>query len=243
MRAAKLESRVEELGVLRSFSRPRVSNDNPYSESMFRTVKYRPDYPRKPFTSKGQACQWVAEFVDWYNHRHRHSGIKYVTPIQRHADQPSPLASSVLRSMRTLAEQIQHAGADTRAAGVNQKRCGLTSQARNPIRSWSYLGSRQPDWQPRSDTFPESHRPCLMAIPRSLRWALTVSKICSPRLYFSSRCRNARIVVSSGIRSLSMSIPAHRGMVGTSIRASSIAGSLSDYHCCIRWIRSIVASG
>jgi transposase InsO family protein len=52
MRAATLESRMEELGVLRSFSRPRVSNDNPYSESLFRTVKYRPDYPRKPFASK-----------------------------------------------------------------------------------------------------------------------------------------------------------------------------------------------
>jgi transposase InsO family protein len=84
MRAATLESRLEELGVLRSFSRPRVSNDNPYSESLFRTVKYRPDYPRKPFASKDQACQWVVEFVDWYNHRHRHSGIKFVTPQQRH---------------------------------------------------------------------------------------------------------------------------------------------------------------
>jgi transposase InsO family protein len=85
MRAATLESRLEELGVLRSFSRPRVSNDNPYSESLFRTVKYRPDYPRKPFASKEQACEWVAAFVDWYNHRHRHSGIKFVTPVQRHS--------------------------------------------------------------------------------------------------------------------------------------------------------------
>jgi len=87
MRAATLESRLEELGVLRSFSRPRVSNDNPYSESLFRTVKYRPDYPRKPFASKEQACQWVAAFVDWYNHQHRHSGIKFVTPQQRHDGQ------------------------------------------------------------------------------------------------------------------------------------------------------------
>ena len=84
MRAATLESRLEELGVLRSFSRPRVSNDNPYSESLFRTVKYRPDYPRKPFASKGQACHWVAAFVAWYNNQHRHSGIKFVTPQQRH---------------------------------------------------------------------------------------------------------------------------------------------------------------
>jgi len=84
LRAATLEVRLEELGVLRSSSRPRVSNDNPYSESLFRTIKYRPDYPSKPFTSKEQACSWVVELVDWYNHRHRHSGIKFVTPDRRH---------------------------------------------------------------------------------------------------------------------------------------------------------------
>ena len=84
MRAATLETRLEALGVLRSFSRPRVSNDNPFSESLFRTAKYRPDYPNRPFTSAETACQWVTSFVDWYNHRHRHSGIKIVTPHQRH---------------------------------------------------------------------------------------------------------------------------------------------------------------
>ena len=84
MSAATLESRLEELGVLRSFSRPRVSNDNPYSESLFRTVKYRPDYPSRPFACKDEACEWVAAFVDWYNHQHRHSGIKFVTPQQCH---------------------------------------------------------------------------------------------------------------------------------------------------------------
>jgi transposase InsO family protein len=60
MRGARLESRLKEMGVLRSFSRPRVSTDNPYSESLFRTVKYRPerpDYPSRPFASKDQACE------------------------------------------------------------------------------------------------------------------------------------------------------------------------------------------
>ncbi len=84
MRAAMLESRLEELGVLRSFSRPRVSNDNPYSESLFKTAKYRPDYPSRPFAS-AEGCLWVASFVDWYNHRHRHSSIKFVTPHQPHS--------------------------------------------------------------------------------------------------------------------------------------------------------------
>jgi hypothetical protein len=85
--AATLETRLEELGVLRSFSRPRVSNDNPYSESLFRTLKYRPDYPRRPFSSVPEACSWVASFVDWYNHQHCHSGILFVTPDQRQSGQ------------------------------------------------------------------------------------------------------------------------------------------------------------
>jgi len=83
--AAELVGRLEKLGGLRSFSRPRVSNDNPYSESLFHTVKYRSDYPNRPFTSKAEACEWVVLFVDWYNHKHRHSGIKFVTPHQRHS--------------------------------------------------------------------------------------------------------------------------------------------------------------
>ena len=85
MREATLESRLEKMGVLRSFSRPRVSNDNLYPESLFRTVKYRPDYSSGPFASKEEACEWVAAFVDWYNHRHHHSAIKFVTPQQRHS--------------------------------------------------------------------------------------------------------------------------------------------------------------
>jgi hypothetical protein len=84
MRAATLESRLEELGVMRSFSRPWVSNDNPYSESLFRTAKYRPDYPRRPFASAEETCLWVASFIDWHNLRHRHSG-KAVEICRHHA--------------------------------------------------------------------------------------------------------------------------------------------------------------
>ena len=87
MRAATLESWMDELGVLRSFSRPRVPNDYPYSESLLRTAKYRPDYRRKPFTSKDETRLWLTSFVDWYNHRHRQSGIKLVTLQQRHSGQ------------------------------------------------------------------------------------------------------------------------------------------------------------
>ena len=84
LRTATLEARLERLGVLRSFSRPRVSNDNPYSE-LFRTAKYRPAYPSNPFISNDHAGQWVAAFINSYNHRH--SGIIFVTPHQRHCGQ------------------------------------------------------------------------------------------------------------------------------------------------------------
>lgn len=67
-----------------SFSRPSVSDDNPYSESLFRTLKYVPTYPAKPFASLSEARAWVDRFVHWYNEEHRHSAIRYVTPGQRH---------------------------------------------------------------------------------------------------------------------------------------------------------------
>ncbi len=84
MKGATMLATMEKLGVLASFSRPRVSDDNPYSESCFRTLKYRPDYPDKPFASLEKAREWVLRFVDWYNREHRHSGIRFVTPAQRH---------------------------------------------------------------------------------------------------------------------------------------------------------------
>lgn len=84
MKAATMLAALQDLGVAASFSRPRVSDDNPYSEALFRTLKYCPAYPRKPFQSPEAALQWVNEFVDWYNTEHRHSGIKFVTPEQRH---------------------------------------------------------------------------------------------------------------------------------------------------------------
>ena len=75
---------LAELRVDRSLSRPRVSNDNPFSESLFRTLKYRPEYPTQPFESTQEAAAWVAAFVDWYNTEHRHSAIRMVTPHERH---------------------------------------------------------------------------------------------------------------------------------------------------------------
>jgi transposase InsO family protein len=84
MKGATMRSTLERLGVMPSFSRPSVSDDNPYSESLFRTIKYCPVYPSKPFASMTDAQAWVLKFVRWYNNDHRHSGIRFVTPAQRH---------------------------------------------------------------------------------------------------------------------------------------------------------------
>jgi putative transposase len=83
MKGATMLATMERLGVVPSFSRPRVSNDNPYSESLFKTIKYLPSFP-KSFASVDVAREWMKKFVDWYNNVHRHSGIKFVTPMQRH---------------------------------------------------------------------------------------------------------------------------------------------------------------
>ena len=86
MTCGTMLARMEKLGVIPSFSRPAVSNDNPFSESLFGIIKYRPGYPGK-FSTKEEADEWMTGFVDWYNFKHLHSGIKHVTPYQRHTGQ------------------------------------------------------------------------------------------------------------------------------------------------------------
>ena len=85
MKGASLLTTLYKLNVASSYSRPRVSNDNAYAESIFRTCKYRPAYPYKGFAAITEARRWVLQFVHWYNHTHKHSGIKFISPAQRHA--------------------------------------------------------------------------------------------------------------------------------------------------------------
>jgi transposase InsO family protein len=85
MKGSTMLATLQRLGVVPSFSRPHVSDDNPFSESLFRTMKFRPDYPSKPFASVEEARAWVAAFVAWYNTEHLHSAIRFVTPDDRHS--------------------------------------------------------------------------------------------------------------------------------------------------------------
>ena len=84
MKSATLLATLQWLGVQPSHSRPRVSNDNAYVESVFRTCKYRPEYPADGFGTLDEARIWMLNFVTWYNIEHRHSGLNFVTPVQRH---------------------------------------------------------------------------------------------------------------------------------------------------------------
>ena len=83
-KSSTLRAKMEWLGIEPSYSRPRVSNDNALSEALFRTTKYRPDFPHDGFESLEKARQWCATFVQWYNEEHKHSAIKFVTPAERH---------------------------------------------------------------------------------------------------------------------------------------------------------------
>jgi putative transposase len=84
MKSVTLKTKMEELSITGSHSRPRVSNDNPYSESLFRTMKYTPQWPSAGFKDLQEVRDWVNRFVNWYNEEHCHSRIGFVTPSQRH---------------------------------------------------------------------------------------------------------------------------------------------------------------
>lgn len=92
MRSKCLADLLGELGVGRSFNRPHVSNDNPYSESHFKTLKYRPEYPER-FGSSEDARNHMRAFFQWYNTEHRHSGIAMMTPADVHAGRADDVRS------------------------------------------------------------------------------------------------------------------------------------------------------
>ena len=84
MKSYTFKAKLEALGIIASYSRPRVSNDNPFIESLFRTVKYNQLWPSRGFESITEARKWVENFVKWYNDEHLHSQIGFITPNQKH---------------------------------------------------------------------------------------------------------------------------------------------------------------
>ena len=120
-KGATMKATLERLGVIASYSRPRVSDDNPFSEALFRTCKYRPDWPTSGFASKEDAQRWVTRFVAWYNFEHRHSAIRFVTPNARHTGED-----------RALLERRTHLYTEARAANP--------ARWSRQIRNWSPVG-------------------------------------------------------------------------------------------------------
>lgn len=122
MRGQTLLALMDSLGVAYTRSRPSVSNDNPYSEALFKTLKYRVDLPIEPFDDLVQARDFVARLVHWYNEEHHHSGISFVTPSQRHAglDQAILLARDAVYKKAKQAHPKRWSG---------------------PTRNWAYVDS------------------------------------------------------------------------------------------------------
>lgn len=120
MRSFTMQAKMRDLGVASSYSRPRVSNDNPYSESLFRTTKYHHSWPKDGFRNIEEAREWVSNFTYWYNSVHKHSGIKYVTPEQRHNGLDKELLA-------------KRTGTYLKAQQENPSRW------RNNIRNWDYI--------------------------------------------------------------------------------------------------------
>jgi len=121
LKATTVLAMLQWLGIAPSYSRPRVSDDNAFVESLFRTAKYRPGFPAKGFDALDDARRWAAGFVHWYNHDHRHSGIRYVAPAQRHALQ-------------------DHAILAARHALYTQARERYPQRWSGPTRNWTPIG-------------------------------------------------------------------------------------------------------
>ena len=123
MKLATLLSKMYELGITPSRGRPRVSNDNPYSEALFRTLKYCPQWPTKGFGTLDAARCWVRDFIRWYNHEHRHSRIRLSrqqSVIEVRTGKSLPCATN---SMSALETRIRSDGQDALATGSRLVPC------------------------------------------------------------------------------------------------------------------------
>lgn len=154
LKATTVLAMLHWLGIKPSYSRPRVSDDNAFAEALFRTVKYRPEFPPKGFADLDAARQWTVRFVQWYNHEHRHSGIRYVTPAQRHAGQDRPLLEARHavyqeareRSPRRWSRQTRNWTPIT-AVTLNPERDALIQAATSQIQLSGSIGT--PAFRPR----------------------------------------------------------------------------------------------
>jgi putative transposase len=129
MKSSTLLAKLYELGVTPSRGRPRVSNDNPYSESLFRTLKYCPQWPAQGFADIDAARAWVRDFIAWYNQEHRHSRIRFVTPAQRHRGEDKEILAA-----RDAVYQAARAAHPERWSGETRNWSPIGAVSLNPER-------------------------------------------------------------------------------------------------------------
>lgn len=134
LKATTVLAMLHWLGIKPSYSRPRVSDDNAYAESLFRTAKYRPEFPAKGFADLEAARAWALDFVRWYNVEHRHSGIRYVSPAQRHAGEDH----AILAARHALYQQAR-VRQPARWSGGTRNWTPITAVALNPERDAAIL--------------------------------------------------------------------------------------------------------
>ena len=115
MRSKPVAALLIDLDVAKTHSRPHVSDDNPYSEAQFKTLKYRPDFPER-FGSIEDARAHCQQFFRWYNHEHRHSGIGLMTPAAMHDG-----TAEAMRAQRALALDAAFAAHPIRFKGIAPK--------------------------------------------------------------------------------------------------------------------------
>lgn len=128
-KGATMLATMQRLGIAKSFSRPRVSDDNAYAEAMFRILKYVPWYPDRPFRSLDEARAWVKRFVHWYNHDHKHGSLRFVTPAQRHVGDDAALLAA-----RHDVYQRARASSPRRWSGATRNWSRPGPVALNPVR-------------------------------------------------------------------------------------------------------------
>jgi putative transposase len=127
------------LGIAPSHSRPRVSDGNAFAEALFRTAKHRPDFPGAGFADLAAAREWAAAFVFWYNYQHRHSGIRHVSPAQRHAGEDG----SILAARHALYQQAREAN-PRRWSGRTRNWTPIEAVTLNPERDSVVAAATQP---------------------------------------------------------------------------------------------------
>lgn len=131
MRSQALQVKLAELNISPSHSRPRVSNDNAYVESLFRMLKYVPQWPSSGFKTREEARVWVDKFTGCYNEEHRYSGIGYVTPLQRYTVRTRCCYPNEIRSIKRREQPIQNVGQGRCETGNGRVASRLTQSGKS----------------------------------------------------------------------------------------------------------------